>query len=488
MRSLGFLLTAAPLGLACASTPVAVRTGDGPEPPPSAATVALPVERGPLGEAEALREGVWDPAYFDELLRSDHLEIEGLDRRHRREGTGVPLVGLRERTDEDPAHFPPEGITRPLTAVTLRSDDAGASLVLLDPTRHDHVEIDGERVSLAADFTAPYAVLLSRTVFHRTAIRGAFDYSEIEEQAGIYLLEPYDPDQIPLLMIHGLLSSPNTWLELTNEVLGSDELRAKYQVWHAIYPTGIPFLHAAADVRGQLAALRAELDPEGDDFATRNIVVVAHSKGGLLTKTLVSTSGEQLWDTVFTVAPEELEATPEDLAEMERFLFFERNPAVRRAIFIATPHRGSRLADNALARFLASWVVLPGDRAETFERVLRDNQDHLEPGYRFRLAGLPSGPRALSERDPLIQALADLPVDPAVPFHPILGQQKPGLLSDGVVEHASSHQEGAESEKVVEGAGHDVHRSPEAIAEVVRILVGHRAEPSAPVTVAAPVR
>jgi pimeloyl-ACP methyl ester carboxylesterase len=459
--------------VACASAPVKLTPKGGRERSPWLDAVE-PLARGDRpNEAEAYRAGVWDPAYFDALLASDELEIEGLRYRHRREGVGIPLIGLRIPSGEDPSYYPPEGITRPVTAVTRRNERGEASIWFLDPVVHKRISGDDGTTPLAADFTAPYALLVSRTLFARTEITGTLRHEEIDPQAGIFLLERYSPEKIPLLMIHGLLSSPLTWRELTNAVFGDDELRDRYQVWHAIYPTGIPYLHAAADLRDQFLALRQQLDPEGDDFATNQVVVVAHSMGGLLAKTLVASSGDRIWRQAFTVPPEELEASPEDRARVQRFLFFDRDPTVRLGVFIATPHRGSQLAENPLSRLLASWIALPGDKADPFERVLRDNEDRLAPGFRVHLAGLPNGPRALSNLDPLIGSLGELPVDPAVPFHTIVGQKEPDLFSDGVVDHASSHQSGAASELVVEGAGHSVHRSEAAIEEVMRILREH---------------
>ncbi len=470
-RTVLALVPALALWIGCAATPVTVSVErDAGSGAAVLEALQLVAASGRPDERAAYRDGVWDPAYFDSLIAVDSLSIEGLRHRHRRAGAGIPLVGLRAPDASDAPHYPPEGIVRPVTAVVVADGEAAPALRLLDPVRHASVATPDGPTPVAADFSAPYALLLSRTRLARTGLAGTLRAEALDERAGIYLLEPYDPEKTPLLMVHGLLASPLTWRELTNAVLGDEALRARYQVWHAIYATGIPYLHAAADFRAQLRALRQRLDPEGDDFATRNLVVVAHSKGGLLAKTLVTTSGDRLWDAAFTVSPAELQASPEDRTEMGRALFFQRDPAVRRVVFIATPHRGSRVSENPLARLLASWIQLPGRKRGPFERVVADNEEHLTPGFELRReSGLPSGPRALSHRDPLIHALADLPVDPAVPFHTILGEIEPGAGSDGVVDHASSHLPGAASVLVVED-GHSVHQSEEAVAEVLRIL------------------
>ncbi len=473
-RSAGLVLGLGLLG--CVSNPVQVGEESAELLAPGIAELQRRAAETRIDEAAAYRDGVWDPAYFDRLIPSEGLEIEGLRRRHARPGVGVPLVGLRENPGGAEPYLPPEGITRPVTAVRTASPDGGTAWRLLDPTVHARIDTPEGPRDLAADFTAPYALLVSRTRFASLEITATLRYSEIEERAGIFLIDRYDPDRIPLLMVHGLVSSPLTWRELTNDVLGDADLQRRYQVWHAVYPTGVPYLHAAADFRDAWLEMRRTLDPEGRHLASHHRVIVAHSKGGLLTKTLVADSGTRLWDAAFTAPPGALSASEADLAEMRRFLFFEHDPSVRRAVFIATPHRGSRLADNPLARMVASWIALPFDDAGPFERVLDQNPDHLTTSFqRRRFTGLPTGPRALSQQDPLIGTLGALPVDPLVPFHTILGRAEADGASDGVVEHASSRLEGAASELVVEDAGHDVHQHPEAIAEVLRILREHAA-------------
>ena len=53
---------------------------------------------------------------------------------------------------------------------------------------------------------------------------------EIDE-TGIFMLEPYRDDQIPVVMVHGLMSYPATWVQMFNDLRGDAELRKKYQFW-----------------------------------------------------------------------------------------------------------------------------------------------------------------------------------------------------------------------------------------------------------------
>jgi len=38
------------------------------------------------------------------------------------------------------------------------------------------------------------------------------------------MTEPFDPHKIPLITVHGLLSSPITWINLQNDLMGDPEL------------------------------------------------------------------------------------------------------------------------------------------------------------------------------------------------------------------------------------------------------------------------
>jgi pimeloyl-ACP methyl ester carboxylesterase len=62
-----------------------------------------------------------------------------------------------------------------------------------------------------------------------------------ESKSGLYLLEPYDPNRIPVVFVHGLLSSGYTWLNVSNAVRADPEIRRRYQVWVFFFRPEIRF-------------------------------------------------------------------------------------------------------------------------------------------------------------------------------------------------------------------------------------------------------
>ena len=75
------------------------------------------------------------------------------------------------------------------------------------------------------------------------------------------MVQPYEPGKIPVLMVHGLWSSPMTWMEMFNDLRSQPEIRDRYQFWFYLYPTAQPFWLSAAQLRRDLAQVREALDP-----------------------------------------------------------------------------------------------------------------------------------------------------------------------------------------------------------------------------------
>lgn len=416
--------------------------------------------------------------YYDRITPASAFRIRGIEH-HSREGSGLPLIAVRENRGINPLefHFPPEGIVRPLTAI-LRAGKAqggvrNVEIDLLCPYAGDTVRIDGRSRPLAADFSAPWAELLSRTgPLHQRRILDVLT-PEPKRETRLYLMEPYDPRKEPLIMIHGLFSSPLTWAKLTNQLWNEDPLRRRYQVWHYHYNTSAPALYSSRLLRSQLRELRTMLDPEGDDPAVRRTTLLTHSMGGLVGKALAVSPGDAFWDATFTVPPDQLRLSPEDRAALADAFEWSADPAIHRIIFIATPHRGSPLADNLIGRAGRAFAKPPARFGALYERVLQANPHAFTPAYRKLGEGRLDGIHALSPGQPTLAILAELPLHHRVKTHSIIGNRgHPGPLessSDGVVPYWSSHVPGADSETIVP-AGHGSIDHPDTWSEVHRLL------------------
>ena len=110
----------------------------------------------------------------------------------------------------------------------------------------------------------------------------------MRERSGIFLTEPYDPNKPIVLLVPGLQSTPFAFVDLMEAMRRDREVNAHFQVWTFLYGTGTPVLFNALRLRRELEKTIRELDPHDRDFATRDIVVLGHSMGGLNAHTLVS--------------------------------------------------------------------------------------------------------------------------------------------------------------------------------------------------------
>ncbi len=426
----------------------------------------------------ALFEGKDALTYFDDIQSQAGMQVLNLTH-HRREGLGAPLIGLRENRHSLAIenYYPPEAINRPLTAVIEPGPRRGqlqqVTIQILCPFRQGSVHINGRTEPLAADFTAPWAAALSRTGrLRRSAILDMLTQAPSREPQ-LYLMEPYDPRKEPLIMIHGLLSTPLAWAAVSNDLWADESIRKRYQIWHFLYNTSAPALYSARQLRTQLAALRPLLDPEGDDPAMQQTTLLVHSMGGLVAKGLVVRPGQAFWEAAFTVPPASLKLNAADRATLNDAFEWQPDPRIHRIIFVCTPHRGSAFADNAAGR-IGSWLTKPPTQFEAFyRRVSADNPGAFTPAYAALGRGELDSVSALSPRQPTLRILADLPFPEKVRVHSIIGNRgKPGPLeksSDGIVPYTSSHLEGADTELIVP-AGHGAFRHPAAKTEILRLL------------------
>jgi hypothetical protein len=380
---------------------------------------------------------------------------------------GVPML-LDYDTSREPL-YPRDGLLCSATAVYRRVN--GERHLSLINTQHT-ITLNRSTFALNRDDAAPIAAMSSRgRSVARSGFRNMLSPASMRERNGIFLTEPYDPNKAIVLLVPGLQSTPFAFTGLMKAMRRDPEVSAHFQVWTFLYGTGTPVLFNALQLRQELEKTIRNLDPEDHDFATRHIVVLGHSMGGLSAHTLVSSSVEQLWNSLFLVPPERLRGDRKVIRWFADGLRFRRNPRVVRAIFVSTPHRGSNLAESWIGHIAASLIHLPTTLQTDIVGVISENRDAATPGATaFDREMNFSSVHTLSPRDPALHALVALPIE--VPFHSIIGQNHAGAVetsSDGVVPYASSHLEGASSELAVR-SGHSACENPDAQREVIRIL------------------
>jgi pimeloyl-ACP methyl ester carboxylesterase len=429
--------------------------------------------------------GIWDPAWFDYLYNSYEVRVTGFANEYTTKGLGAPLVGIVEKPAQNPHfgrfYFPRIGCY-PLSAVLLfdpiqKTDPPSRDvrLVFYDSLETDSIKVQNRNVPLEADFTTPLGLQLRGTNPFKMGIRNLLK-SDVElKSAGLYMLEPYRPDKIPVVMVHGLMSSPATWANMFNDLRGDPKLRKRYQFWFFMYPTGLPIGYSTSILRDQLNAVHKMYDPNSTNPNFNQMVLIGHSMGGLLSRGMVQDSGTIYWDSFFKEPFEAINLDPNTKTLLKNIMFFEHLPYVKRVIFIATPHRGSPMADEWYTRMLSGMIELPTAVSDTTVKMASGGALTESAATAFTKRASNSV-TLLSPSSIYIQATNKIPLRSDIPYHSIIGTRKPVTVgtgtSDGIVPYESSHLDFTESEKLVP-SGHAAQEHPLAIAEVKRILHEH---------------
>ncbi len=417
------------------------------------------------------------PSFADLLLSADY-EVEGINNHYRSYGLGIPMIGLLEQDADNPnqpprASYPATAILRFNRLACVDYDQTlDATLELYDPLHINEVDIDGTRSPLESDVTTPLAYALSDPNLRTDAFLGFLRAERADNRTGLFMIDPYESDKIPVVLTHGLVSSPLTWADMLNDLRGDPVLRERYQFWLFQYPTGYPFIYSASVFRKALEDARKRYDPSGDSVAFNNMVLIGHSMGGLLSKLQVQDSGDALWESFSSRPFDELNLSEKDRDLLRSVFFYQSAPYVKRVVFICTPHRGSTLSDRALGSAIARLVAVPKFLLNTTFDVMTLNIDTA--GDKITKRDFTSV-KNLSPNNRFIQATEVMPIHDGVHYHTIFGNIRKGDEkdgSDGVVAYTSSHLDGAESAYGV-SCGHSAHCHPLGILEVRRILTEH---------------
>lgn len=405
-------------------------------------------------------------------------EVKNLRNRHAKSGVGVPLIVKRAKTSHPLERYYAEGLSYPATAVLRFNNnlaDQDAHLELYDTRESGQVNVDGNSLPMETDISTPLAWFLSDPKKSLLDTFAFFRTDKAQRLEGLYMVQPYDPNRIPVLMVHGIWSSPITWMEMFNDLQSDPNLRDNYQFWFYMYPTGQPLTFAAAGLRDRLKELRLKCDPMGQNPTLDQMVVVGHSMGGLMSYLMTVDSEDKLWKAMSRVPVEQFKTDAEIQNEIRRVFFFEGDRSIDRIVTIASPFNGSGYS-NVFTRWLSgSLVSLPNTTSKLSQLIIRQNNQSLWD----RMFASRTSVDSLNKDSAILRLVGQTSAPEDVHHHNIVGVKKGKSLSDltdGVVKFRSAHRSDVKSEIRVKAAHSEVHRHPDSVAEVQRILLEHLTE------------
>jgi pimeloyl-ACP methyl ester carboxylesterase len=105
---------------------------------------------------------------------------------------------------------------------------------------------------------------------------------------------------------------------MINSLTADPELRRRYQLRNYVYSSGNPLPISVGELRDALTAMVQQLDPEGKDPALRQMVIIGHSQGGLLTHCTAIETGDRIWSGLRTERFEDVKMSEADRTRLRR--------------------------------------------------------------------------------------------------------------------------------------------------------------------------
>lgn len=388
------------------------------------------------------------------------------------DGVGAALLVRQRRHESDPM-VPESGLWYPVTGILNFDQPQRPVLQLIDPTRQPSLRFQGGAVPLAANYTAT----LARDLQDRQALfaeaPALLRFEKFADRMGMYRVSAYDPEKQACVLVHGINSSPMTWHKFLNEAYGDPQIRSRYEFWTFGYPTGAPIPYLASEFRESMKKLIAYRQRNG--AVDPDMVIVGHSMGGLLAKSVTQHGGDEEWDNLFNVPIDQLDVSPQDREILRRMIYYRPIPQVERVVLCAVPHRGSKLANKPAARLVGDLAQVPSQLAQVTGQILKQSRGALTPAGVELTKEETSSLHQLRPTSRVTAEFLKKPLNPGVEFHSVIGNKKgPNVpieeTSDGIVSYTSAHIDGVVSEKVVHHSEHGVHRNEQGIQEIIRIL------------------
>ena len=381
------------------------------------------------------------------------------------------------------------------------------NIYLFNPYQHQYIDILGKNYPLAANFSAGYSQWLDENHLSQAGIANMLKKQDMMLPE-LFMLEPYSPNKKVVIMVHGLASSPATWLNLTNNLLADPVLRQHYQVWQIFYATNLPMLENRYQIQSLIEAAYHFSDPDGKNPASKNSVLIGHSMGGVISRMMVSndnllgkldtlnissnsTNNNHPSQTTIEQAQKLLKQNYH--IELNNRFVLQSLPQVDTAVFISSPFRGTDYAERWFTLLARRIIRLPISLTKNIVTMAGSDDEKTLKHDNFAALYLQNGASQLSDRSAFMQLTADIEIDKNVYYYNIMGnhakkssnptnqdinslttleKMRMTNLSDGIVPYKSSHLDGAVREIILKG-NHSLHENPQTVKELRKILHEH---------------
>ena len=427
-------------------------------------------------------ENVSELSDIDSLFPASSVKFRTKEaRRQKVNGLGVPAVAWTATSPVGvprPDYFPPNGQPKNFT-VTLDFSKKTPEWNFLKRWNVSTYQVGKTTQKLAADWTAPIDFFWFMSDLDNLRIQNVLLPERYIDETGLFFLEPYNPEKIPVIMVHGLGSSPDAYRDIINDLSPKPWFREKYQIWLYNYPTGTPWLYSAMLFRQNVGDAANYARSLGPDDNLKKMVILSHSMGGLLTRTAVSEPETYLYDEYFKKPFNQLDVKPATRELIREGLLYKPLTDPKRVVFMAVPHQGSPMANFRGTAFLSNLVRLPKTlTVGLLDATVAAASDNIANSADKPVVRLPTSISSLSPLDRATKGLKKIPLPKNITFHSIMGDKGDGdtpRSSDGVVPYWSSHVEPVASELIVP-SNHSVPNDPATSKEIERILLLHLRE------------
>lgn len=152
-------------------------------------------------------------------------------------------------------------------------------------------------------------------------------------------------------MVHGLASSPEAWISVSNDLMADERLRKNYQIWQVFYSTNMPILENRYQIYHLLTQSIQQVQQKHPQITVKDSVLIGHSMGGVISRLLVSESQfsplakDYLNQECNSCKIYNLDVNAM-LQKSNEKLSMHALPTVSRAVFLSAPFRGTVFADR----------------------------------------------------------------------------------------------------------------------------------------------